>query len=176
MTVDLGLLLGITGTLLGGGSLAYARVQALQAQRQADAAVSVALAQVKEATAVRRRDAGNSLFEHARFVDEWREANPASGLLIEKLGGMGALLALREFFAAMQVSYNLRREGILDDPEWRMTASVAKDLFAMPSVREYFELSERAGRFDKSFLDAFRPAMERQEPRDPSPPRRRLVT
>jgi hypothetical protein len=172
VAIDLALAFGVLGTVLGAASLGYSRVQAVAAKRSAEAASTLTLAQLKEELAGRRRAVGHAIFANPAFRAEWLAANPHYAPILEKVGGIEGLLSLREFFAAAQVSYQLRKEGVLDDADWAMTAGVSPTMFPTPSFRAYFDVSLRAGNFDPGFLDAFRPCLEGRPPVDPKPKRR----
>ena len=148
MTIDWGIVFGLTGVAVGGASLLYARTQSIHARRQADAAQLAT-------TLALQREMSERVFQHRialmrdpAIARSYYEATPD---LMNRLEGSGAtietLVTVRNAIDGLQDMYFLRRRGIVELYHWLNWASAFNVI--VPHARDALGLRQR-GRTERS--------------------------
>lgn len=165
--VDLALVLGAAGTLLGLGSLGYTRVQAVAQRRQADEQQRLANVEINRAMDEQVRAMRRLLVGNERLQREYLDANPALREAFEPVGGLTHVVDVRNILDAAHDAWHLRRLGIVTDHYWRNWEAAMPPVSRIASARTIFENAASRGAFEEGFVTAWRAMRDDGRPLDP---------
>ncbi|MGA8576134.1 MAG: hypothetical protein WB609_10720 [Candidatus Cybelea sp.] len=118
--MDWGIVFGVTGMTIGLLSLVYARTLAAHAQRQADAAQLATALELQRAMAERIYQARMDLVTNPEVAKEYAESNPHLRELYGDRGTLAGVAIVRNAIDGLQDMYFLRKQGIVQDHQWRI--------------------------------------------------------
>lgn len=165
--VDAALLLGLTGTILGAGSLLYARTQARAARGQAEAQHRAALIDVNRSVMDETRRIRNDIITNPAFREAYLRANPQLAATFAAAGGMEAIIAMRNALDACHDTWYLRKLGIIEDHYWRNWGAAFVPLLRTPEVQLIFENAVARKIYDDDFVEGVRAAIRDSSFPDP---------
>lgn len=171
--VDVAVLLGLLGIILGGGSLIYARTQALAQHRQAEAANRLTEAEVNQGLAARVRDTRSLILTDPVLRKQYFDANPKLSQRIEEAGGIDAWVNIRNVLDHTEDIYFLRRAGIVADHVWNNWSGSVPAILQMPIAKSAYEDAAERGIYGTdftAFLHAGREGKPLPDPIRASPP------
>lgn len=154
--IDVALALGATGTLLGLGSLLYARTQATATRRQADEAKRYNTVEINRAVVQSVLEARNMIISDERFGAEYLASNPTLAATFGTTADLKTAIRMRNVIDGFHDAWYLRRAGIVDDHHWRYWTAAMPPFARMPTVQKLFENAAARGAFEADFAEAFR--------------------
>lgn len=167
MTVDWGVVFGLTGVAVGSLSLIYARTQAIHARRQADAANLATTLQLQ-------REMSDRIFLHRMALVEdpivskvYYKAlphlpdGPADGTVLS------SLVTMRNAIDGLQDMYFLRKRGVVEKYHWRHWASVFSTISHAPIMRLVYDHGVEHGVWEPEFAEFLLPVFDGQPLADP---------
>ncbi len=137
--MDLGVVFGLSGIAVGLVSLVYARTQALNATRQADAAHRAATMEIQNAMLQRINDVRSQLLNSPAVLKEYLDANPGMRELYHDPEYLRSAMFVRNGIDNLQDIYFLRKQSLVDDHHWRSWASSFVPIARMPLTRRVFD-------------------------------------
>lgn len=169
--VDLALVLGAAGTLLGLGSLTYARVQAVAQKQQAQEQQRISVVEINRAMDAQVRALRELLVTNPSLMREYLEANPSLAGVFEPLGGLGQVVTVRNILDSVHDAWHLREQGIVSDHYWRNWEAAIPPISRMRSIDALFENAASRGAYDGGFVAAWRAMRDEGRPLDPRAPK-----
>jgi hypothetical protein len=168
VTVDWGVVFGLTGVAVGLFSLVYARTQAINARRQADAAHMATALQLQ-------REMSDRVFQHRMALIRdpivaklYYENIPG---LVEALSdgtaALESLVTIRNAIDGLQDVYFLRKRGIIEEYHWRSWASAFNVIARVPMFRLVYENAVARNALDPEFATYLRPLLDGTPLADP---------
>ena len=149
--MDLGVVFGLSGIAVGLVSLVYARTQALNATRQADAAHRAATMEIQNAMLQRINDMRNQLLNSPAALKEYLDVNPAMLELYHDPEYLKSAIFVRNSIDNLQDIYFLRKQSLVDDHHWRSWASSFVPIARMPLTRSVFDNAVSRQALDPEF-------------------------
>lgn len=172
--MDFGTLFGVAGFLVALVSLVYVRTQAAASKVQAEASAEQAgiarqLAELEINTRLADRtfDVRKEMLAQPAVIEAYLRANPQLAELVDRVGGIGALIMLRKMMDAMQDTYLMRKAGIVTDAHWRNYAAAYVPFARMPEFQVVFENAVARRIFDDDFVAFCRDVQRGDAPLDP---------
>ncbi|MEO7202638.1 MAG: hypothetical protein ABI431_07380 [Candidatus Tumulicola sp.] len=147
-------------------SLVYARTQAVHAQRQADAAQLATALELQRAMAERMYQARMDLVTSPEVAKEYVESNPH----LHEIYGNGTLAAVaivRNAIDGLQDIYFLRKQGIVQDHQWKNWTSSFVPIARMPLTRTIYDNAVARGALDAQFAAFLLPVFDGEALGDP---------
>jgi hypothetical protein len=117
--LDAGVVLGGLGIVTGLTSILYAHFQTQAARRQADHAVHMTKMEAVQQLFDRMHSLRDRLGRSPRALADQLDANPGLKAAVEEAGAFEDYILYREAMEMFQQAYILRRDGVLDDENWR---------------------------------------------------------
>lgn len=168
MSVDWGVVFGLTGVAVGGASLIYARTQAMHARRQADALNLATTLQLQ-------REMSDRIFQHRmalihdpivarlyyKSLPNIPDVTRDDGALLE------SLVTIRNAIDGLQDMYFLRKRGVVEKYHWRHWTSAFNAIWPAPTMRLVFDHGVERDVWDPEFVAFLRPIFEGQPLADP---------
>ncbi|HZZ01009.1 MAG TPA: hypothetical protein VFE36_15720, partial [Candidatus Baltobacteraceae bacterium] len=140
MTVDWGVVFGLTGVAVGSLSLIYARIQAIHARRQADAAQLATTLQLQREMSDRIFQQRAALIRDPSVAKAYYDSIPHfAKLLDEGTVGIEGITTIRNAIDGLQDVYFLRKRGIVEEYHWRAWASSFAVLARTPVMRIVYD-------------------------------------
>jgi hypothetical protein len=141
LNLDWGVVFGLTGVGVGLISLVYARTQAINARRQADAAHLSGTLQAQQEMTDRIHRARMDLIQDPTVFEAYLDAIPDLKRLLPPGTSLQAVVNVRNSIDGLQDMYFLRKRSIAEDHHWlAWTAhfipisrlSIARPIFLRP--------------------------------------------
>jgi hypothetical protein len=167
--VDWGIVFGATGMTVGLLSLVYSRTQAVHTQRQADAAQLTTALELQRAMAERIYQARMDLVSNPEVAKEYLASNP----LLRELYGEHALTGaaiVRNAIDGLQDMYFLRKQGIVQDHQWKNWTSSFVPISRMALTRSIYDNAVARGALDAQFAAFLLPVFDGKALTDPKSP------
>lgn len=168
MSVDWGVVFGLTGVAVGCGSLLYARTMAIHARRQADAAYLGTTLALQREMSDRIYQHRAALIRDPAVAKAYYEAVPDfAKLLDEGTVGIEGITTVRNAIDGLQDVYFLRKRGIIEEYHWRSWASAFAVLACTPVMRIVYDTAVARNALDPEFVAFFRPLFDGTPLADP---------
>jgi hypothetical protein len=168
VSVDWGVVFGLTGVAVGGASLLYARTQAIHARRQADAANMATALQLQREMSDRILQHRMALIRDPVVAKLYYENIPG---LVEALndgsGTLESLVTIRNAIDGLQDVYFLRKRGIVEEYHWRSWSSAFNVIARVPIFRLVYENAVARNALDPEFAAYLRSLVDGQPLTDP---------
>jgi hypothetical protein len=169
--MDLGVVFGLSGMAVGFVSLVYARTQALNVQRQADAAHRAATMEIQNAMVQRLYDIRAQLVNSPAALKEYFDANPAMHDLYHDADYLRSTIFVRNGIDGFQDIYFLRKRSLVDDHHWRSWTTAFVPIARMPLTRAVFDNAVSRQALEPEFEAVFRTMLDGEPVSDPAPQR-----
>jgi hypothetical protein len=166
-SVDWGVVFGLTGVGVGMLSLIYARTQALNARRQADAAHLSTRLDIQRAMADRAYQAQMEMLRNTKAAQMYFDANPSMREVYEDGDAFEVGVFIRNMIDGFQDMYFLRKRGIVDDHHWCNWVAVFLPIARMPLTRRIYDNAVNRMAIDAEFAEFLKPVFAEQSLRDP---------
>lgn len=168
VTVDWGVVFGLTGVAVGCGSLIYARTMAIHARRQADATHLATTLQLQREMSDRLFQHRAALIRDPSVAQAYYEAVPHfAKVLDEGSVSIESITMIRNAIDGLQDVYILRKRGIVEDYHWRAWASAFIVLGRTPLMRIVYDASIARNGLDPEFAEFFKPLLDGHPLPDP---------
>lgn len=168
MTVDWGIVFGLTGVAVGSVSLLYARTQAIHARRQADAANLATTLQLQ-------REMSDRIFQHRMAlihdpliakiyyenIPNLPETTREDGHTLE------SLVTIRNAMDGLQDMYFLRKRGIVEKYHWRHWTAAFSVVARAPIARMVYDNGIARDVWDPEFVKFLEPLFDGKPLADP---------
>ncbi len=165
--MDLGVIFGLSGMGIGLLSLVYARTQALNAKRQADAAHRAATMEIQDAMLQRINEMRSQLVNSPAAVNEYLDSNPGMRELYRDPEYLKSMVFVRNGIDNLQDIYFLRKRSLVDDHHWRSWTSAFVPIARMPITRAIFDNAVSRQALDPEFETFFKPILGGEPAVDP---------
>lgn len=165
--MDLGIVFGATGMMVGLLSLVYARTLAENARRQADAAQLATALELQRAMAERIYQARMDLVTNPEVAKEYVESNPHLQEIYGNHGTLAAVAIIRNAIDGLQDIYFLRKQGIVQDHQWKNWTSSFVPIARMPLTRSIYDNAVARGALDARFAALLLPVFDGETLGDP---------
>ena len=169
MTIDWGVVFGLTGLAVGSLSLVYARTQSIHAKRQADAAHLATTLQVQREMSERVYKARMDLMQNPAIAKLYYEAMPDLAATITEQGGLGSVMTIRNAIDGLQDMYFLRKRSIVETYHWRLWTTAFSVVARVPLTRAVYDNAVAREAFDPEFAEFLRPIFDGKPLADPKP-------
>jgi hypothetical protein len=158
--MDWGVVFGLGGMAVGFLSLVYARTQALNARRQADAAHLASTLEVQRAMADRIYRARMDLARSPEAAGLYLDANPALQAVFTDGTSLESAIVVRNLLDGLQDMYFLRKRSIVDDHHWQNWVAALGPVARMPLAQKIFDNAVERNAIDAEFATFVRPLFE----------------
>jgi hypothetical protein len=170
VTLDWGVLFGVTGFCVGLVSLVYARTQALHARRQADAANMATALQLQHEMSERIFQHRMALIRDPGIAKMYYENVPGlSEALADGTTTLETVVTMRNAIDGLQDVYFLRKRGIVEEYHWRHWASAFNVIARAPMFHLVYENAVARNALDPEFAAYLRPLVDGRPLADPKP-------
>jgi hypothetical protein len=170
VTLDWGVLFGVTGFCVGLLSLVYARTQALHARRQADAANMATALQLQREMSDRIFQHRMALIRDPGIAKMYYENVPGlSEALEDGKATLESVVTIRNAIDGLQDVYFLRKRGIVEEYHWRHWASAFSVIGRAPMFHLVYENAVARNALDPEFAAYLRPLVDGRPLTDPKP-------
>ncbi len=168
MSVDWGVVFGLTGLAVGSLSLIYARTQAIHARRQADAAHLATTLQLQ-------REMSDRIFKHRMALVRdpliakiYYENIPNSPNINREDGQtLESLVTIRNALDGLQDMYFLRKRGIVEKYHWRHWAAAFSVVARAPVARLVYDNGIEHDVWEPEFVAFLQPLFDGHPLSDP---------
>lgn len=168
VNVDWGVIFGLTGVGAGVISLVYARTQAINARRQADAANLATTLQLQREMSDRIFQHRMALIRDPLIAKLYYENIPALAEITREDGQtLESLVTIRNAIDGLQDMYFLRKRGIVEKYHWRHWASAFSVVARVPAARVVYDNGIARDVWDPEFVVFLRPLFDGQPLADP---------
>ena len=158
---------GLSGMAIGLVSLVYARTQAVNARRQADAAHRAATLEIQNAMVQRINDVRGQLVNSPVILKEYLDANPALREFYHDPEYLKSMMVIRNAIDGLQDIYFLRKRSLVDDHHWRSWLSAFVPIARMPLTRTIFDNAVSRQALEPEFEAFLRPLLDGERAADP---------
>ncbi len=167
LTIDWGVVFGLTGVAVGLGSLVYARTQAINARRQADAAHLASTLQTQQEMTDRIHRARMDLLQDPIIGKLYLDAIPKLKEFLPPDTSLQAVINVRNTIDGLQDVFFLRRRSIVEDHHWRAWIAHFVPISRLPITRPIFESAVARGALDPEFAAFLQPIFDGRPLGDP---------
>lgn len=167
MVIDWGVVFGLTGLAVGLGSLVYARTQAINARRQADAAHLASTLQVQQEMTDRIHRARMDLMQDTVVGKMYLDAIPQLKELLPAETSLQAVINVRNTIDGLQDAFFLRRRSIVEDHHWRAWSAHFVPISRLPITRPIFDSAVSRGALHPEFAAFLQPIFDGEPLVDP---------
>jgi hypothetical protein len=168
VTVDWGLVFGLTGVAVGGASLLYARTQAIHARRQADAANLATTLQLQREMSDRIFQHRMALIRDPLIAKMYYENIPNLPEIAREDGHtLESLVTIRNAMDGLQDMYFLRKRGIVEKYHWRHWAAAFSVVARAPITRLVYDNGIARDVWEPEFVKFLAPLFDGQPLADP---------
>lgn len=168
VSVDWGVVFGLTGVAVGGASLIYARTQAFHARRQADAAYLATTLQLQREMSDRIFQHRMALIRDPGVANMYYENVPGlSEALKDGSASLEGVITIRNAIDGLQDVYFLRKRGIMEEYHWRHWASAFNVIGRTRMFGLVFENAVARKALDPEFAAYLKPLLDGQPLADP---------
>jgi hypothetical protein len=165
--MDLGLIFGLVGFVTAVLSALYARAQAVEARRQAEAAHLAAAIELNRSMNEHMLQARMGIIRSPLLMREYVAVNPALAAIYGDQEKAEAFIHLRNFLDGFQDMYFLRKQGILLDHQWRQWKAALAPAARMPTFKVIYENAVQRQAVEPEFAAFVQPLFEGKELGDP---------
>ena len=165
--MDLGIVFGVTGMTVGLLSLVYARTQAVHAKRQADASQLATALELQRAMAERIYQARMDLVTNPEVAREYAESNPHVRDICAGDGTLTGFAIVRNAIDGLQDIYFLRKQGIVQDHQWKNWTTSFVPIARMPLTRSIYDNAVARDALDARFAAFLLPVFDGKTLGDP---------
>ena len=165
--MDWGVTFGLGGMAVGLLSLVYARTQAVNARRQADAAHLASTLEVQRAMADRIYQARMDLARNPEASELFLDANPALRAVFADGTSLESAIIVRNLLDGLQDMYFLRKRAIVNDHHWQNWVAALGPVVRIPLARKIFDNAVERNAIDAEFAAFVRPLFEGGDLIDP---------
>lgn len=158
--MDWGVVLGLSGIGVGLLSLVYARTQALNARRQADAAHLASTLEVQRAMADRIYQARMDLARNPEAAQLYLDANPGLREVFADGTSLETAIIVRNMLDGLQDMYFLRKRSIVGDHHWQNWVAALGPVARIPLARKILDNAVERNAIDGEFATFVRPLFE----------------
>lgn len=167
MTIDWGVVFGLSGFAVGLGSLVYARTQAINARRQADAAHLASTLQTQQEMTDRIHRARMDLLQDPIVGKLYLDAIPQLKESLPPDTSLQAVINVRNTIDGLQDVFFLRKRAIVEDHHWRAWTAHFVPISRLPITRPIFEGAAVRGALHPEFVAFLRPIFAGEPLADP---------
>lgn len=168
MTVDWGVVFGLTGVAVAGASLLYARTQAIHARRQADAANLATTLQLQHDMSERIFQHRMALIRDPLIAKLYYENIPDLAEIAREDGAvLESLVTIRNAIDGLQDMYFLRKRGIVEKYHWRHWSAAFGVAARAPITKLVYENGIQREVWDPEFVAFLQPLFDGQPLADP---------
>jgi hypothetical protein len=168
VTVDWGVVFGVTGFCVGLLSLVYARTQALHSRRQADAANMAIALQLQHEMSERIFQHRMALIRDPGIAKMYYENVPGLSEALENgKTTLESVVTLRNAIDGLQDVYFLRKRGIIEEYHWRHWASAFNVIGRVPMFHLVYQNAVARNALDPEFAAYLRPLVDGRPLSDP---------
>lgn len=158
--MDWGVVFGLGGMTVGLLSLVYARTQALNARRQADAAHLASTLEVQRAMAERIYQVRMDLVRSPEATEMYLDANPGLRKVFADATSLESVVIVRNMLDGLQDMYFLRKAGIVGDHHWQNWVAAFGPVARIPLARRIFDNAVERNAIDAEFAAFVRPLLD----------------
>jgi hypothetical protein len=168
MSVDWGVVFGLTGVVVGSLSLVYARTQAIHARRHADAAHLATTLQLQREMSDRIFQHRMALIRDPLIAKKYYENIPKLPEIAREDGHtLESLVTIRNALDGLQDMYFLRKRGIVEKYHWRHWAAVFSVAAQAPVTRLVYDNGIAHDVWEPEFVAFLRPLFDGHPLPDP---------
>ena len=167
LTIDWGVVFGLTGFAVGLGSLVYARTQAINARRQADAANLASTLQAQQEMTDRIHRARMDLMQDAIIGKMYLDAIPQLKEHLPPDASLQAVINVRNTIDGLQDVFFLRKRAIVEDHHWRAWIAHFVPISRLAITRPIFDSAVARGALHPEFAAFLRPIFDGETLADP---------
>lgn len=158
--MDWGVVFGLGGMTVGLLSLVYARTQALNARRQADASHLASTLEVQRAMADRIYQVRMDLARSPEAAELYLDANPALREAFADGTSLESAVIIRNMLDGLQDMYFLRKQSIVGDHHWQNWVAALGPVARISLARKIFDNAVEREAIDPEFAAFVQPLFE----------------